>query len=110
MKLLESFQKKFAVVGQSLYYSKQKYHLNVRNVTVVFLMSINLLGNAEYIFYGAESFAEYLQYIYVASSLAFGLIVFIIAIVLMPETFMLIDNFEQIINKSEYTSLEFNFI
>lgn len=101
MKLFESAQKNFAVLGISSYYSTQKYHLNMRNVTVALLVIVDMLANGAYNFYRDRSFAEYLENIYVTTSLAVGLTIFIISIVLMPKIFMVIDSLEQTINKSE---------
>lgn len=102
MKLFESLQKYFVILGYSLHYSRQKYHLNVRNGTVIVLLSLDLLANGAYIFYGVKSFAEYLQTIYSISTLAFALTISSIAIVLMPKVFVLIENLEQTIDKSKY--------
>lgn len=105
MKLFESARKNFEVVGYNLHYSNQKYHLNARNMTMLFLMAINTLANGAYVVCRTESFAEYLQDIYVTSSVATALVFFIIEVIMMPELFTFIENLEQIVNKSMYTVL-----
>lgn len=100
MKLFETVQRNFASVGYSLLYSNQKYHLNARNMTVIFLLTINTLANGAYILYNTESFEEYLQDIYVTSTVAMVLVILMIFIALMSNVFKLIENLEQIVEKS----------
>lgn len=109
MKLFVLIQKNLAAAGFSFHYSTQKYHLNARNAAVVVILSMNMVTSGAYVFYGAESFDEYLENILITFTLAAALTIFIIVIVLMPKIFLLIDNLEQTINKSKCIALSAHF-
>lgn len=102
MNHFELVQKKFAIIGYSLHYSTQRYHLNARNMTMIVLMVANTLATGVYIFYGAKSFDEFLENIYLTTTLAVDLAMCVINIVLMPKIFKLIENLTLTVNKSEY--------
>lgn len=69
---------------------------------VIVLISTFTLANGVYIIYGTESFAQYLQNIYITSTLAVILIMFVINIGVMPKIFMFIKSLVETINKSKY--------
>lgn len=72
---------------------------------MIVLMVANTLAAGAYIFCGAQSFDEYLENIYLTTSLAVALAMFVINIVMMPKIFKLIENLTHTVNKSEYSNL-----
>lgn len=103
MKILQSLQHNFAILGIDEYQSKQKHSFNVRSVSVLLIFGISLISGCVSIAH-ANTFKEYLNAFHIAVTVAFGGLTFIIVICQMKILFPFIDYVEKVIDESKRKS------
>lgn len=102
LKVFQTTQKNFAMMGISRKLATQAYPLNVR-ILMGFLILYSLaIFNLIYTIYYAKTFAEYTQSVYVFSLGALIILALFIVILKVNKLFELIDNCNSIVNMSTY--------
>lgn len=102
MKTFESIRNHFESIGLTATQIYQKYRFNVKNVTVLLILGVNILLTGAYITCMATNFEEYVDSLYGLSTVLLIFIVFIHLIWRMEEIFRFIVKFKNTINKREW--------
>lgn len=97
MKTFQTVQKLAKIYG----IASDQYPFNWRNWLAVFIFGLGIISNGLYIFYETETFQQYADSIYIATTLAATTMVFTFFVVNMQQIFDCINDEEQIINCSE---------
>lgn len=100
MKILQTVQKKYAILGICSNQSK----CNRKSVLMCLIYSLGCTLSALFLFYEANSFQEYTNNIYITSALAMCVTFFAIVVVKMRKLFEMIDNMEKSIDESKCVS------
>lgn len=106
LKVFQSIQRNFAILGVGLHQSKQSYPFDVRNVLVLFIFGLSLISASVSVAH-AHKFKEYINTFHIAVTVAFGGITFVIVMCQMKKLFQFIDIIEDEVEKREF-SMETN--
>ena len=102
MILFDTVKSHFTVMGVNSVQAKRKNPLNFKNVTVILMTSIEGTLSGIFVFCEANSFREYVESIFVFSTIFIVNIVFLHFIWNMSKVFELMNNIEKTVNKSKY--------
>lgn len=103
MKIFQMSQKYFTILGISPNLIVQPYPFN-RRISIGFLMlGLVLICNYVFIIYGAKTFLDFSQSIYIGSALAVGSLALAVLVFRVKILFEFIVNFENAINTSKWT-------
>lgn len=98
MKLFQECQKNFATLGIN---SNQQMCINGRMLITYLVLGLGLIGFVVYLFFEANTFQEYSNIAYTATSMTVALTVFTNIVSKTAALFKLIHNFEEVLEKSE---------
>lgn len=101
MKLFQSVQENFAVIGVTSDQSMQSNAFNNRILAAVSTYTLNVALYIVFLFHDASTFGEYTYNIYSNSATILILICYIIVVFKMNKCFALIDRCATVVAKSE---------
>lgn len=101
MKVLQSVQNYFAIIGIVPPQSHQSHRLNMKNMTMLLIFSLFTVSANVFFVYEAENFRELTDSFYAACSATLTTLSFSTIIGRMYLAFEFIENLESIISKSE---------
>ena len=101
MKTFDSIKNCFTVLGFDSHQSTRKDLLKFKNIISLLLIFIDMILTSVYVYYEASNFEEYVDSIYLLSSMILAFSVFSILIWQIPNHFIFINHLESIITKSK---------
>lgn len=101
MKLFQTIQRKFAILGISPDQSIQNCPFNQEIILVYIIYGSACIMSNVYLFHEAQNFEEYTNNIYITTAATMLLFFFTIIINKMANLFEFIDNVEKLIDSSE---------
>lgn len=102
MKILQSTQRNFSILGIGVQQSNGKYILNVRNGLALFVLGLASISCYVQLFHVANNFQEYTDAVYMSVSTTGAAAELVIAIWKMRPLFECVTSFEKIVNRSEF--------
>lgn len=102
MKILQSTQRNFSILGIGVQQSNGKYILNVRNGLALFVLGLASISCYVQLFHVANNFQEYTDAVYMSVSTTGAAAELVIAIWKMRPLFECVTSFEKIVNTSEF--------
>lgn len=100
VKIFQSIQKNFAILGIDSFQSKQTYSFNERNVMVLLIFGLSVISGCVSVAH-ANTFKEYINAFHIAVTVAFGGLTFVIVMCQMKILFRFIDSIEDEFEKSK---------
>lgn len=101
MQILEPIRNTLRILGMSSQHSVQKYPINARNLTSLFIHGINVTCSIGYIISGTENMEEFVSSLFVCITAIFDTLLFINLNWNMRRLFELIDKLENTVEKSK---------
>lgn len=103
LKVFQSIQKNFALMGISPKLVAQSYPFNVRIFAYFLSVMSGITLTCVYIFTDAKTVSEYMQTIYVASAGIFDVFTLLILILKVDQLFEFINRLDNVVNMSKCT-------
>lgn len=101
MKLFQTIQNKFAILGISSHQSTQEQPFNQRIILVYLIYGCSCILSNVYLFRKAQTVEEYTNCIYIATATTMLTLFFSIVVYKMPKLFKYIENVENIVERGE---------
>lgn len=101
MKILQTPRKYFAEFGIDSIQANQKNPYNERNLLVCLIYGVGLTSSFIYMFHMAKVFDEYIDSVFMSSTIIIDALIFITHVWKMTDLFQYITNLETIITSSE---------
>lgn len=100
MKIFQTVEENFDLMGISAYQSMQKYPFNTKNLLVLSILCTTLFSDVMYLIREANDFKEYTISIFSACTMIVAISIFAIILTRMRHIFFYKNYIEEIINKS----------
>lgn len=101
MKVFQTVEDNFTLMGISAYQSQQKYPFNAKNLLVLFILCSTFFSDAMYLIREANDFKEYTISVFSISTMAVSILIFVIALAEMRNIYFYRNLIEETINKSK---------
>lgn len=99
IRVFQSIQRNFAILGIDSYQTKQSHAFNVRNALVLFIFALSIISGCVSVAH-ASTFKENINAFHIAVTVAFGGLTFVIVMCQMKIMFQFIESVEEEIEKS----------
>lgn len=118
MKIFETVEKNFSLMGISAYQSRQNHPFNAKNLLVLSILCTTLFSDVMYLIRETNDFKEYTISIFSACTMIVAISIFAIILTKMRQIFYYQHHIEEVINKSNnnfikklhtYSQLNFSF-
>lgn len=101
MKIFETNQRTFALIGISPPESDQKHSFNVKNSSMFSLLVLGTISSTLYLFCVADTFLDFVNCVNIILGYGVAALVFLIVIFKMKQWFDVIKNLQEIFDKRE---------
>lgn len=101
MKIFQTIENNFALMGITADQSTHKYPFNARNLLVLLTLLTTLFSDVMYLIYDTNDFKEYTISVFSASTMTVAICIFCIILFRMRRIFDYLNHIEGIINNSK---------